>query len=218
MHEELKSWGYPGGGDNALILKRDGEKSMIGIRDALGVYHGGRITPEKPPTGESQSNGKIEEAGKTIRGIAKSFEDQIEFKTKKELDAADIIMQWLVRWAGMLYSRFRKGKDGRTPYQMQKGRVCKTPVVPFGEKVMYKKLKDGGKKNALDSEWEDGIWLGHARSSNETLIGTSRGVIRAWAWQKEKDGTLRPSKTRKERRAGRTLACRERIFPLECTW
>ena len=25
MHEELKTWGHPGGGDNDLILKSDGE-------------------------------------------------------------------------------------------------------------------------------------------------------------------------------------------------
>ena len=27
---------------------------------------------------------------------------------------------------------------------------------------------------------EEGIWLGHARSSNEAVIGTSEGVVRAY--------------------------------------
>ena len=41
LHEELKSWGYPGGGDNSLTLKRDGEAAISAAREALGVKHGG---------------------------------------------------------------------------------------------------------------------------------------------------------------------------------
>ena len=41
MHEELKSWGYPGGGRNAIILKSDGEPAIVAVReawqDAMGV-------------------------------------------------------------------------------------------------------------------------------------------------------------------------------------
>ena len=80
MHEELKSWGHPGGEDNELILKSDGEPAIIALRERLSRYHGGKITPEQPPRGESSSNGKVEEAGKTIRSLAKVFKDMIEAK------------------------------------------------------------------------------------------------------------------------------------------
>ncbi|MDA8584155.1 hypothetical protein N9L68_07960 [bacterium] len=33
----------------------------------------------------------------------------------------------------------------------------------------------------LESSWKEGIWLRHCERSNETLIGTERGVIRTWA-------------------------------------
>ena len=46
MHQELKSWGYPGGARNALILKSDGEPAIIAVREALARCHGGRVTPE----------------------------------------------------------------------------------------------------------------------------------------------------------------------------
>ena len=32
-HDELKSWGYPGGGDNELILKSDGEPGIRAVRE-----------------------------------------------------------------------------------------------------------------------------------------------------------------------------------------
>ena len=31
MHDELKSWGFPGGGENRLILKSDGEPSIVNV-------------------------------------------------------------------------------------------------------------------------------------------------------------------------------------------
>ena len=51
----------------ALILKGDGEISMVAVKEALGKFHGGRIIPEESPKSESQSNGAVEEAGKTVR-------------------------------------------------------------------------------------------------------------------------------------------------------
>ena len=41
MHEELKSWGHPGGGRNAIILKSDGEPAIVAVREALARCHGG---------------------------------------------------------------------------------------------------------------------------------------------------------------------------------
>ena len=35
MHQELKSWGHPGGGRNEIILKSDGEPAIVAVREAL---------------------------------------------------------------------------------------------------------------------------------------------------------------------------------------
>ena len=51
MHQELKAWGYPGGAQNALIMKSDGEPAIVAVREALARCHGGRVTPEQPPKG-----------------------------------------------------------------------------------------------------------------------------------------------------------------------
>ena len=55
-------------------------------------------------------------------------------------------------------------------------------VVPFGEKVWYKRLRVGMEtKNKAETEWFEGIWLGPATGSSEVLIGTVAGVVRAYA-------------------------------------
>ena len=33
-------------------------------------------------------------------------------------------------------------------------------MIHPGEAVWYKKLKVGEEKNMMDSDWEDGVWLG----------------------------------------------------------
>jgi hypothetical protein len=58
LDEELKSWGYPGGNTEELIFKSDGERAIVAVREALARYHGGKITPELAPKGESSSNGQ----------------------------------------------------------------------------------------------------------------------------------------------------------------
>ena len=44
----------------------------------------------------------------------------------------------------------------------------------------YKQLGDGGdREHKAESEWAKGVWLGPAERNTETLIGTSKGVVRA---------------------------------------
>ena len=179
MNEELKSWGYTGGQNEELIFKSDGERSIKAVRDALSKYHGGKITPEQPPPGESQENGRVEEAGKTLRGYIRVFKDMLEEKTGKQIPTDAIVLQWLVRWAAMLHSRYRRGSDGKTSYERQRGRKCSLEVIPFGEFVHYRKLSADDNRNKLESKWDEGVWLGHARGSSEVLIGTIEGVVRA---------------------------------------
>ena len=49
MHQELKSWGHPGGGRNALILKSDGEPAVAAVREALSRCLGVASAPNNHP-------------------------------------------------------------------------------------------------------------------------------------------------------------------------
>ena len=71
----------------------------------------------------------------------RTLKDQIEDKTKGHIEGGEAVMEWLVRWAAMMYTRFNIGADGKSAYERMKGRRCKLEVVPFGESVWYKELK-----------------------------------------------------------------------------
>ena len=172
---------HGGGSGGNIIVKTDGEASIVALREALAKYHGGVVTPETPPTGESQAHGSAEENGRRLRGMIKVYLNQLEERASVKLQATDPILQWLIRWAAMAYSRFKLGEDGRTAYERQKGRRCCLEVVPFGELVRYKQLGETSQeRKSLETTWFEGVWLGHARGSSEALVGTTEGVVRAW--------------------------------------
>ena len=49
LHEELKSWGRTGGTAGNIVIKTDGEASIVALRDAVAMYHVGIVAPEPPP-------------------------------------------------------------------------------------------------------------------------------------------------------------------------
>ena len=146
VSNEMKSWGHQGGEGGKIILTCDGEKAMVALRDAIAKYHGGEVIPENPAKGESQSNGRVEEAGKTVRGFVRVFKEQLEDQAKIKLQPEDAILQWMIRWGAMVPSRFLVGKDGKTGFERRRGRKCKLHCVPFGEKVWYKRIREGKHK------------------------------------------------------------------------
>ena len=126
------------------------------------------MTPEQPPKGEHAANGRVEEAGKTIRDMVRVLKLQLEANIGAEIGMSEPIMKWMVRWAAMMLSRFRTSTDNKTAYEKQTGRRCQIEVVPFAEKVWYRKLsQEDGKKAVMSPKWEEGIWLGYCRNSNE---------------------------------------------------
>ena len=45
MSEEMKSWGHQDGDGGHIVLKGDGERSIVAVRTALAKFHGGRSCP-----------------------------------------------------------------------------------------------------------------------------------------------------------------------------
>ena len=107
--------GRPGGEGSFLIVKTDGENPIVAVREAVAKKHGGIVTPEQPPRGEHASNGKVEEAGRSIRDTARVYKLQLESNLKRRIGIKEPIMQWLVRWAAMTISRLKVGSDGKQP-------------------------------------------------------------------------------------------------------
>ena len=131
MSAELKAWRHLGGGENALMVKSDGERSVTALRESSAKFQDGRITPEAPAKEESQSNGAVEEAGKTIREHAMVMKEQVEDNTKIALHPEDIMSNG--RLDGSI------GRGGRNAFPRRRGLKCSIPVVPMGSGSMVQR-------------------------------------------------------------------------------
>ena len=52
--------------------------------------------------------------------------------------------------------------------------------------MWYQQIRDGKqKRHHLETEWREGLWLGHTRNTNEVLIGNRDGVVRAYTVKRQ---------------------------------
>ena len=93
MVDELVSWGRTGGARGHVRLKSDCDNTVKGLTDAVGKLLGERVIPESTPKTESQPRGRIEQAGKIIRGLIRVMTDQVAAETGKQLKGKDNIVQ-----------------------------------------------------------------------------------------------------------------------------
>ena len=82
----------------------------------------------------------------------------------------------------MTLTRYQVGAYGKTGYEMMKNRRCNFAICAIGEMVMHKELHHAETerdKSAFD--WKRGVYLGGLMRSNESVVGTDQGVIKAFA-------------------------------------
>ena len=83
----------------------------------------------------------------------------------------------MIRHAGTLISRYQVGSDGRTAHERLRGRPYDRAIAEFGEKVLYSVPGTSGR--GFRDRWKVGVYLGARESSNDHLMGTPEGVVKA---------------------------------------
>ena len=167
------------------------EEVMSNIRSIRGFedeFEPVSIVPEQPPVGESQSNGAAETASKRFQGQVRTIKLYVEEKIKTKIDVRSNLWYWLVEHSADIFSRYKVGLDGVTPYKRINGRESIAPIASFGEKVYYHITKREKQfKDNVDPSWKEGIFLGMIFMSSEYIIGTTEGVIRSHSMKRMTD-------------------------------
>ena len=79
----------------------------------------------------------------------------------------------MVRWAADLISKYSIGYDGKSPYERIRGERSKVPIAMFGELKTAKTLRE-----QAQPKMKMGVWLGVIERTEESLIGTEKGVVK----------------------------------------
>ena len=160
-----------------LTIKVDNENALLDLREAVMVGLEGTCTPLRPPVGEHQSSGSIEDAVKLVKGLVRVHHRALENAIGASIPSRHPIFTWLAEHVGDILTKYTVGKDGRTPYERLIGRKVREELLSFGEQVWYKKKR--GSVGDLDSQWGEGIWVGRRWGTVTNLILTSEGALEA---------------------------------------
>lgn len=135
------------------------------------------IIPVNSAVGESECNGRVENAIRRAQGKIRVLRHQIEDNIGQRLEDDSPVMAWMVRTAAEILSRYTPGEDGKTAFERIRQESCVVPVVPFGEIVMYLPLKTA-RNSKGDQAKKIGVWPGAIERIEEVIIVTQRGVIK----------------------------------------
>lgn len=159
-----------------IQMKSDQEPAIVAVQKAIQDLRP-NVIPTNSPVGESECNGRVENCIRRIQEKVRVLRHQLEQGVKMKIPDEAPIMAWLVRWAAELISKYSPGEDGRTPFERIRLESCAVPIVPFGETVMYLPLKTASGSKGKPAK-RSGVWLGTVERTEETIIGTKRGVLK----------------------------------------
>ena len=163
-----------------LVLKSDQEPSIVDvmkeIQKARECEYGSAMDNSR--VGDSDSNGTIESAIGSVEGVARTLRIALEEKVGQRLLATDPIIPWLIRHAGHIITRCWVRPNGKTAYQMIKGRRSNAQLKEFGESVWFRIPETKQMPGKFEARWEEGIYLGFVIRTGEDLVSTEQGVFR----------------------------------------
>ena len=118
-------------------VKSDQEPAVVTVQEEIRELRRGKTICVNSPVGESECNGRAENAIRRVEIKVRTLRSHIEEGTGVKLDMTKPFATWLIRWAGEILTKYTQGKDGKSPWERRRGEKCKKPIVPIGEKVFY---------------------------------------------------------------------------------
>ena len=161
------------------ILKGYQEASITDIQHEIVKARRGHGTAlEGSRVGDSNSNGKAERAIQDVEGLIRTLRSDVESKIGARIHFSDAIVPWLVRHAGHLITMCRVRSNGRTSYQLMKGRRTTAKLVPFAEVVLFKVPKTHHHVGKFEDKCDSGVWVGFVMRTGDRPVATASGVYK----------------------------------------
>ena len=101
------------------------------------------------------ANGAIESAVRSLKAQMRATRFGLESRLGRQLAHDDPILMWILSCAGDTIARFRKGPDGKIPWEREQGRKWAGDSLEFGERFFMKEAKERGsiaRSRALGSD------------------------------------------------------------------
>ena len=116
-NQKLKDINNMGYKDVAIQIKSDQEPSIVTVQEYMRFRRDSPIVPTNSPVGESECNGRAENAIRRVKEKTRTLMAQIEEGIKEKLPNAAAIIPWMVRWSGELISKYAPTQQHRLVFQ-----------------------------------------------------------------------------------------------------
>ena len=134
MEKDIEKLGY-----KEIILKSDGEPAIRAVQEEVKRRRTENTLLENSPPGDSRSNGAAERAVKAVSEQVRVLRAGLQARLGMVLKGNHPVTTWLIQHAADCLNKYQVGEDGKTAYERQRGRKCRTEVLPFGERVHYRR-------------------------------------------------------------------------------
>ena len=162
-------------GYSNCILKCDNEVSLTSLQkriQKIRLQIGCRTQLQTIPTGESQANGQVEQAGQAIRYQACILLSQLEEGCKMKIPTGHPLHGWAFVHASFLHCRYHV-IHGTTAWEKTTGAPYGSRLVQFGESVMaHVKVVNKG-----NPRWIKCVWLTRVSANDMHLLVTHGGEL-----------------------------------------
>ena len=134
MLRDVRKCGYHG----RVVFRTDGKPAILDIMGEVARLRGD--LPTVLEAGDSQSNGFVERANRSVEDMIRTHKLALEEKIGEVLKVDTAAMAWLVEHCADILNKCQQGKDGRTPYERLRGKQLSGSMLGFGSQVMLKVL------------------------------------------------------------------------------
>ena len=173
-------------GHRRYVFASDGEPAIVELKRQAALIAltraGMECVPEVSSKGDSAGNGLAEGAVKEIKAKVRTLVHALQQLHSLKVEPNSQCLPWLVAFAAALMNRSRRGPDGRTAWELRKGRACRRQLCAFGEKFLY--LPAGKRVSQLDTGYKEAFFFGVLDGSDEVWAGTPEGVVKARSFKR----------------------------------
>ena len=166
-------------GFTEVLVRSDNEPSILALKESTATVlklAGVTTKAEESALYDSQSNGLAENAVMDAKDAVRTNLACLVRRFGQEFTGEHPVLSWLVQCSLAMVNRYRRGPDGKSAYELSKGRRFARALPYFTEKILF--TIPGVTKGVarVEPRWEDGIFLGVSDRSDELYVGTERGM------------------------------------------
>ena len=161
-------------------MKSDQEDAMRAFQQRVQKAVNCEMVFTKSRKYDSKADGEVGKGIQEVEGQVRTLKLHLENRIGKVVPPNHHVIHWTVEYALETINGFRIVRKESTARELFRGKHEIRRMAEFGESVYYlPEFWPDGKIRQMEPKFFSGVWLGASPRTDEALIGTDKGLVRA---------------------------------------